>query len=462
VVPKLAFADEKTRSKRDGRLLELVANMLENVMQTRVIRAKGMARASLAALAVSAAVAACGGADKDGATAVPTPQAIRPDDAGAVRFLAQASFGANTASIAEVKSIGLENWVDRQMSMSRDTTGTHLAYVTSQIPLPVPQGTTVTADPAYHSFWRQAIAGPDQLRQRVAFALSQILVTSTMDPALAREAHGMASYYDLFADNAFGNYRDLLGQVSIHPAMGLYLTAMANRGDGTRIPDENYAREVMQLFTIGLYELNMDGTVKTVNGAAVETYDMDDIRGLAKVFTGWSWGNEGAPSLTANRFFGRERDPRRSVMQMQFYPAYHSAEAKQFLNVNIPAGTDGKQALNTALDALVNHPNTPPFVARQLIQRLVTSNPSPAYVERVATAFATGKFGGSGSVYSTGSGRRGDLRATVAAILLDPEARDASVARSEASASCVSRCCGCPRCCVWARPRRRAATSASV
>jgi uncharacterized protein (DUF1800 family) len=208
--------------------------------------------------------------------------------------------------------------------------------------------------------------------------------------------------------------------------MGQYLTALGNRGDNGRTPDENYAREVMQLFTIGLFELNMDGTQKMVNGAAVETYDMDDIRGLAKVFTGWSWGNEGTADPSNGRFSGNPADPMRRVIPMQFYRQYHSPDAKVFLTANIAAGTDGVQAMRTALDTLFTHPNVAPFIGRQLIQRMVTSNPSPQYVQRVANAFATGRYTTASGNYSVGSGQRGDMKATVAAVLLDSEARAAS------------------------------------
>lgn len=383
------------------------------------------ARSLMLASAMAVLLAACGGGEKTSSNQSATAQATKPDDAGAVRFLAQASFGATAAEVAQLKSVGLENWIDQQFGMSRAQTGTHLDYVRSQIPLPIPEGTTVTMDPLYHSFWRHAMLAPDQLRQRVAFALAQITVISAADAGLQNSPHTIASYLDLLADNAFGNYRDILQAVTTHPAMGQYLTALGNRGDNGRTPDENYAREVMQLFTIGLFELNMDGTQKMANGAAVETYDMDDIRGLAKVFTGWSWGNEGTADPSNGRFSGNPADPMRRVIPMQFYRQYHSPDAKVFLSANIAAGTDGAQALRTALDTLFAHPNVAPFIGRQLIQRMVTSNPSPAYVERVANAFATGRYTTASGNYSVGAGQRGDLKATVAAVLLDSEARAA-------------------------------------
>jgi uncharacterized protein (DUF1800 family) len=285
-------------------------------------------RSLLIATVTSLALAACGGGEKVSWATTASAQATKPDDAGAVRFLSQASFGATNVDIGLLREIGLELWLDQQFAMARTSTGTHLDYVRSQVPLPIPQGTTVTMDPLYHTFWRQAMLGPDQLRQRVAFALSQITVISTADAALQDSPHTMASFLDMLADNAFGNYRDVLQAVSTHPAMGQYLTSLANRGDNGRAPDENYAREVMQLFSIGLFELNMDGTQKVVNGAPVETYGMDDIRGLAKVFTGWSWGNQGAADASNGRFAGNPADPMRRVIPMQFYRQYHSPDAR--------------------------------------------------------------------------------------------------------------------------------------
>jgi uncharacterized protein (DUF1800 family) len=178
------------------------------------------------------------------------------------------------------------------------------------------------------------------------------------------------------------------------------------------VPDENYAREVMQLFSIGLVELNTDGTPKLVGGNPVDTYGMDDIRGLARVFTGWGWGNTGTPDPVNGRFGGNNpSDPMRRVIPMQFYAQYHSPLEKQFLGVTVPAGTAGPQALKTALDTLFNHPNVGPFLAQRLIQHMVTSNPSPAYVGRAAAAFN-----------NNGKGVRGDLKATLRAVLFDPEA----------------------------------------
>lgn len=385
-------------------------------------------RSLLAACAV-AVLAACGGGDKVSDSGAPAGASVKPtSDAEAVRFLQQATFGATAADIARVKQIGYENWINEQFTIPRSS---HLEFLTTQVPLPIPANTQVSSAPLYYSFWRQAIAAPDQLRQRAAFTLSQILVTSAAEAQLsndADDAHGLAAYLDILSEHSFGNYRDILQAVSTHPTMGVYLTSLGNRGDNGRTPDENYAREVMQLFTIGLFELNMDGTQKLVNGQPIETYDMDDIRNLAKVFTGWSWGNQGAPSTCNARFTGGgcnggTADPMRRVIPMQFYPQFHSPDAKTFLSVTIPAGTNGVDALRTALDTLFAHPNIAPFIAKQYIQRMVTSNPSPAYVEAVAQAFASGSYTTAGTNRTFGSGRRGDLRAVVAATLLHPEAR---------------------------------------
>jgi uncharacterized protein (DUF1800 family) len=347
-----------------------------------------------------------GGFAPSGPTAAPT---AAPSDTEAVRFLWQSTFGATSAEMDRLKRLGYNNWIEQQFRIPRTS---HLDFVLAAYPIPTPEGVTVTIDPLYQSFWRQAITGPDPLRQRVTYALSQILVTSAADAALQNAPHTLAFYLDTLSTHAFGNYRDLLEAVTKHPAMGQYLTSLANRGDGGRVPDENFAREVMQLFSIGLVELNTDGTPKLVNGEPVDTYGMDDIRGLAHVFTGWGWGNTGTPDPVNGRFGGSNpADPMRRVIPMQFYAQYHSPIEKKFLGTTIPAGTAGPQALKTALDTLFNHPNVGPFLAQRLIQHLVTSNPSPAYVGRVAAAFN-----------DNGKGVRGDLKATVRAVLFDPEA----------------------------------------
>jgi uncharacterized protein (DUF1800 family) len=257
-----------------------------------------------------------------------------------------------------------------------------------------------------NTLWRKLMSSPDVLRQRVTFALSEIFVISMDGLPVAWRGMVAASYMDTLETHAFGNYRQLLDAVTKSVGMGVYLNMRGNqKADGNgREPDENYAREVMQLFTVGVTLLNADGSPqKAANGAALETYTPDDIRGLARVFTGWDYDS-----------FTRAV-PDHAGRPMVFTATNHSPESKSFLGVSLPAGTDGVAELKTALDTLFNHPNVGPFIGKQLIQRLVTSNPSPAYVARVAMVFA-----------NNGQGVRGDMQATLRAVLLDTEARTAN------------------------------------
>ena len=303
--------------------------------------------------------------------------------------------------------------------MSMAPSGSHQVFLDTRLAglRSVNAGANISATDFYYSFWGPAAVAPDQLRQRVKFALSEIFVISLNDPNV--DVRGAANYYDMLGIHAFANYRALLEQVSLHPMMGRYLTHLANQREDTttgRSPDENYAREVMQLMSLGLYELNPDGTRRTdAAGQPIPTYDADDISGLARVFTGFSWYS---PTPSQQTFFGQNRDLASTITPMVAYPQFHSLSAKVFLTTNIPASTTSNPTgdLRIALDAIFNHPNTGPFVSRQLIQRLVTSNPSPGYVARVAAVFA-----------NNGSGTRGDLGAVVRTILLDPEARDTTV-----------------------------------
>jgi uncharacterized protein (DUF1800 family) len=289
----------------------------------------------------------------------------------------------------------------------------------------LPAGSSLGDEHITQTFWREAATGQDQLKRRMAFALSQIFVISLQDANLQNYRRGVASYMDMLARNAFGSYRQLLQDVTLHPMMGLYLSHLRNQKENpalNRVPDQNYAREVMQLFSIGLYQLNPDGTQVLNNGLPIETYDPNDIVGLSRVFTGFSWA--GCPNTSTSCFNGSgTQSLNREVMPMQAFPQFHSVSEKSFLGTTIPASPtpDPTGDLNIALDTIFNHPNVGPFVGRQLIQRLVTSNPSPAYVGRVAQAFNTGNY--VSGQYVVGGGQRGDLRATVAAILLDPEAR---------------------------------------
>ncbi len=376
------------------------------------------------ALPLCLAIAACGGGSGGSDTPVAAPVTpvladAKPTPASASRFLTQATFGPSAPQIDRLVQTGYRGWLDDQFAKPQTL---HVP----EVPLfgdPI-SPKFVGFYPIQSTFWRQAATADDALRQRVAFALSEIFVISINDMSVIEFPRGVASYLDMLGANAFGNFRQLIEAVALHPMMGLYLSHLGNRKEDPasgRIPDENFAREVMQLFTIGVEALNDDGTVKKdASGRPIETYGNDDVMGLAKVFTGWSWA---APETTDARFFAAQpiplffspdAAPDRDIKPMQIYPQFHSASEKRFLGLTIAAGTDGTASLKFALDRIVSHPNVGPFIGRQLIQRLVTSNPSPGYVKRVAAAFA-----------DNGSGVRGDMRAVLRAVLLDDEARAA-------------------------------------
>lgn len=377
-------------------------------------------RLAVSALLV-AALAACGGKKDEQQSDGPPPTKEE-----AARFLTQATYGPNAAQIDHLSQVGYGTWFNEQMRAPQKS---HRDYLTQASADAAAAGGNVNTSHFMESYWTQAIAGEDQLRQRAAYTLSQIFVISFADSTLANQPRGVASYYDMLAQNAFGNYRDLLEQVTMHPMMGVYLTSLRNQKEDTasgRVPDENYAREIMQLFSIGLYQLNDDGTVKSGNP---ETYTHDDIAGLAKVFTGLSWyAGANTADRTRSRFFGGDANPERDWRPMQAYNKYasntdfHSVSEKKFLGKTIPASagatTDGD--IKIALDTLFNHPNVGPFLGKQIIQRMVTSNPSPAYVERVAAVFN-----------NNGAGVRGDLGAVFRAVLMDEEARHADLKRND-------------------------------
>ncbi|MEQ1526160.1 MAG: DUF1800 domain-containing protein [Gallionella sp.] len=335
-----------------------------------------------------------------------TSDVVKPTPTEASRILTQASFGATTTEINRLSNMGTAAWFNDQFAKPQPL---HFAYMNA-VQNNLPAGQKLTEEHFFESFWQRAITGDDQLRQRVAFALSEIFVISFQNNTLANNPRGVAHYYDTLEAYAFGNFRTLLEQVTLHPMMGNYLSSLRNQKTvGARLPDENYAREVMQLFTIGLKQLNQDGT-EVIPAAA--TYTSDDIKGLAKVFTGWSWAGS---DKSQNRFFGGTPDPNRDYLPMQNYPNFHEPLPKSFLGTTISANTTGEESLKIALDTLFNHPNVGPFIGRQLIQRLVMSNPSPAYVGRVAAAFN-----------NNGLGVRGDLKAVIKAVMLDTEALTAS------------------------------------
>jgi uncharacterized protein (DUF1800 family) len=361
---------------------------------------------TLAALGVSLGLAACGGGSSGGGTASapPPPAVILPTRAQAARFLGQASVGSSRADIDAVAAQGYAAWLDAQLAMPRATAHWDWlvagGYATS-----ASMSNQAGFDPV---MWRQLIAGGDQLRQRVGMALLDFLVVGIDGVDLPWKQFAVAAYVDVLMDGAFGNFRTLMQNVSLNVAMGYYLTFAGNRRANPAtgsVPDENYARELMQLFTIGLLKLNADGTVQTNGGVPIETYTQDDITGLARVFTGWNL--DSADNSTPDRM-------RRPMVNNA---SLHETGVKTFLGTTIAAGTSGPQSLSLALDAIFAHPNVAPFISKQLIQRLVTSNPPPAYVARISAVFE-----------NNGSGVRGDLKAVVRAILMDVEARNDAIA----------------------------------
>ncbi|GAP38312.1 hypothetical protein ISF6_4770 [Piscinibacter sakaiensis] len=349
----------------------------------------------------------------------------------AARFLQQASFGPTLAEIERVAAIGPAAWIDEQLGLaSGPGYVAHVQRAYARGPEFLPRGGKYNGDEPAGWFW-QAMAGqPDALRQRVAWSLHQIFVVSQQDSNLFDHARGYAAYLDTLNRHAFGNYRQLLEEIALSPMMGTYLSHIRNRKEDPatgRVPDENFAREVMQLFSIGLVELNPDGTPQLgPDGRPVETYRNADVMGLAKVFTGWGWA---FPPAEQDEGSFRWRNPWPApegggdrgidLQPMVPYAGQHSLSEKLVFAgkpwaLRIPPGTEARDSLRLALDTLANHPNVGPFIGRQLIQRLVTSQPSPAYVARVSAVFA-----------NDGQGVRGNLGAVVRAILLDPEARQA-------------------------------------
>lgn len=269
-----------------------------------------------------------------------------------------------------------------------------------------------------YAYYETLMTTDYQLRHKIAYALSQILVVSD-NSDLRDWAEALSGYYDILQNHSFGNYRDLLEEVSYSTQMGYYLSHINNAKANTEAntsPDENYAREIMQLFSIGLYELNIDGTRKTDgSGNYIPTYGQDDIQEYAKIFTGLGIGElEDPNNWPYQPFFGLNMWAAKKDAPMIMYQNFHETESKTLLGGQIvPANQTGEQDLDDAFDNLFNHPNVGPFIGNLMIKRLVKSNPSPAYVERVALAFN-----------DNGSGVRGDMKAVIKAILLDPEARD--------------------------------------
>jgi len=374
-------------------------------------------RGALAALSL-AVIAACGGAGGSSNEPVAAAPEMPASRMAAARFLTQASFGPTDATIDRVMAVGYAAWIDEQLAKPATS---HLATwdAADAAVKAVNAANTVAQDGVINSFWKQALTGEDQLRQRVAYALSQIVVISMQDNNVGENPRAVAAWLDMLGDKGLGNYRDLLETASRHPLMGAYLTSLRNQkadAKSGRVPDENYAREVMQLFSIGLVELNEDGSARTDANGTIDTYGPTDIAGLAKVFTGWSWDcpDQGDNNCFFSAGVGGNVYTDRWMRPMYGYPQYHSKDEKSFLGTTIPAqaASDPNASLAAAMDALFNHPNVGPFIGRQLIQRLVTSNPSADHVRSVARAFA-----------DNGKGVRGDMKAVVKAVLMHPDAR---------------------------------------
>lgn len=325
------------------------------------------------------------------------------NDADASRFLTQATFGPTSAEIARLRAVGYERWLDEQFAMP----------ATRHMPL---IGFDVDQADRQEVWWRLALTAPDQLRQRTAFALSQVFVVSDRASALAviDGSRALAYYYDLLLDNAFGNYRQLLEDVTLSPVMGRYLSLFQSRRPDAALnirPDENFAREVMQLFSIGLVRLDATGAVVPgPGGAPIPTYGQDQVRGYAHLLTGYNFAGV---QFTFQWEFPEERwfEP-----MAAFAPYHDTATTVRILDdVIVPggAGRSGPNDLATTLDSIAGHPNVGPFIVYRLIQRFVTSNPTPAYMGRVVAVWN-----------NDGSGARGNLQAVMRAILLDSEARN--------------------------------------
>jgi uncharacterized protein (DUF1800 family) len=357
--------------------------------------------------------------------AVAADLVLRRQDAS--RFLMQTTFGATPASIEQLTQQTYANWIRDQQALP--VVDRYVPAVQARYDLGDayrPNGSLYAPHEVVREFWRSSLNAPDQLRRRVAYALHQIFMVSQVDSNLWQHSRAYASYLDLLNRNAFGNYRTLLQDMALSPAMGIYLTHMRNRPEDPslgRVPDENFAREILQLFSIGLYELNADGSLKLdAAGNPIDTYGNEDVMALARVFTGWSWGFPDNELTPVNFYwFGpnykQANDTQIDLQAMKAYPGLHSTGAKTLFagkpwTVSMPANASAQDDLRMALDAIFQHPNVGPFISRQLIQKLVTSQPSPAYVARISAVFA-----------DNGEGVRGDLGAVVRAILLDTEAR---------------------------------------
>ena len=318
------------------------------------------------------------------------PVYAEDDDSDEIaRILYQTTFGPTPVMQNSVERLGIEDWITKQILLPP-------TYHQPLYNTPFAKGAQANRENAWY---QTVITADDQLRQRMAFALSQILVVSRYGGVLSSKPAGLVNYYDMLIEHAFGNYRDLLFDIATHPVMGNYLSMMGSAKENPAtgaLPDENFARELVQLFTLGLYQLNLDGSKKqdARTGIPLPTYSQNDIQELARALTGWK---------NADLEF---------IEPMQVVNSLHDSGEKVFLGTTIPAGLTGEEELTKVIDILMSHPNIAPFVSKFLIQRFVTSNPTPDYISRVAATFN-----------DNGKGVKGDLSAVIKAILLDDEAR---------------------------------------
>ncbi len=344
-------------------------------------------------------LAACGGGGSSGSGSG-TGSGTASTDAEAARFLCQAGFSASAESIADVKTSGFADWLDSQLALPVQPLSRYQWMVSNGYAVEANRTSFSGAD---NAIWLKLMSSPDQVRQRMTLALSEIFVVSMQGLPIEWRGLCIAHYADLLEKNAFSTYRQLLQEVTLSVGMGSYLNMLGNRKEDTstgRVPDENYAREVMQLFSIGLVQLGSDGTPRLSNGQTIDSYSAQDISQLARVFTGWE-----RDRVDATDFAHVSRPMKHNATNFQ-------SGDKSVLGTAIPGSLSGPQALSIALDTLANHSNTGPFIGRQLIQRFTMSHPSPAYLGRVAAVFN-----------NNGHGVRGDLKGTLRAVLLDPEAR---------------------------------------
>ena len=338
------------------------------------------------------------------------PTDLPANDAEAARFLTQATYGPTVAEIARLRAIGYSEWLRQEFNKPATAARPYMEAVNDARLADGQSG--VSHNNRLDRWFHTAATGSDQLRQRAAFALSQILVISDQNSTLGGEPIQVSEYWDILARNAFGNYRELLDEVTWNPSMGKYLSHFRNRkasADGLRQPDENYAREVMQLFTIGLIERNLDFTPILSGGQPIPTYNQNVVTDYAKVFTGFNYNNATTISNGTNTY-----------LRMTCIETEHDTTLKTVIGGStIPAGQDCPTDVDDGLDLLFAHPNIAPFISRQLIQRFTSSSPSPAYIQRVAQKFLNNGFG-----------ERGDLSAVVRQVLMDPEARNAPTTNS--------------------------------